>query len=205
MSTDEIVTGNADGEFGLEPSHRSGSRRGLTCKMRIPETPVQIGSFYVSSIDRGTGRIGQSGANTLLAAVDHLAFDLDHTPILAGFMNRSVIQIGIYDPLRLTGSAPFACRRHRDQLVKQFSKDRTVMRQFVGNKQWLALKATGQILEQLSSIVQFAPTDPERNQKSRGGVDGRPDPGLSVLALKKGVKIRFFRQASIFELAVFTE
>ena len=102
----------------------------------LPETPVQIGSFYVSSIDRGTGRIGQSGANTLLAAVDHLAFDLDHTPILAGFMN-SVIQIGIYDPLRLTGSAPFACRRHRDQLVKQFSKDRTVMRQFVGNKQWL--------------------------------------------------------------------
>jgi len=62
-------------------------------------------------------------------------------------MNRSVIQISIYDPLRITGSAPFACRRHREQLVKQLGKDRTVMWQFVGNKQWLALKATGQIFE----------------------------------------------------------
>lgn len=66
------------------------------------------------------------------------------------------------------------------------------MGQFVGNKQWLVLKTTSQILEQLSSIVQFAPSDPERNQKSRGGVDGRPDPGLPVLVLKVSLATRTF-------------
>jgi len=126
VGADEIVTGNADGELGLEPSHRSGSSRCFPCKMGVPKTPVQIGSLNVSSIDRATGLIGQSGANTLLGAVNHLAFDFDHTPTLTGFMNRGVIQIRIYDPLRITGPAPFACRCRQDQFVKQLGKDRTL-------------------------------------------------------------------------------
>ena len=119
VRSDEIVAGNADGKLCFEPSYRSGSRRCLACKMGVPETPVQIGSLDVSSIDRAAGRIGQSGANTLLAAVNHFAFDFDYTPTLAGFMNRSVIQIRINDFLRITRAALFARRCHRDQFVKQ--------------------------------------------------------------------------------------
>lgn len=152
--------------------------------MGVPKTPVQIGSLDESSIDLTAGRISQSSANTLLAAVNHLAFDFDHTPTLPSFMNRSVIQIRIYDPLRISGSAPLACRFRRDQLVKKLGKDRTVMGQLVGNKQGLTLKAAGQILKESPCIIQFPPANPERNQKACGGVDGCPDPSLSVLAFE---------------------
>jgi hypothetical protein len=87
--------------------------------MSFPEAPVQIGSLDVSSIDRAAGRISQSGANTLLAAMNHLAFDFNYTPTLAGFMNRSVIQIRINDLFWITWAVPFACRCHRNQFVKQ--------------------------------------------------------------------------------------
>ena len=66
------------------------------------------------------------------------------------------------------------------------------MGQFVGNKQGFTLKTARQILKQPPSIVQFAPANPERNQKSRGGVDGRPDPGLPVLALDLLLAARTF-------------
>lgn len=87
--------------------------------MGIPETPVQIGSLDVSSIDRGAGRISQSGDNTLLITVNHLAFDFDYTPTLTGFMNRSVIKIRIDDLLRSTWAAPFARWCRGNQFVKQ--------------------------------------------------------------------------------------
>jgi hypothetical protein len=124
--------------------------------------------------------------------MNHPAFDLDHMPTLAGFMNSSVIQIRIYDPLRITGSAPFACRFRRDYLVIKLGKDRTVMGQLIGNKQGLALKAAGQILKKSPCIIQFPPANPERNQKACGGVDGGPDPGLSILALEVFFTARTF-------------
>lgn len=77
------------------------------------------------------------------------------------------------------------------------------MGQLVGNKQGLTLKAAGQILEQPPCIVQFTPANPERNQKARGGIDGGPDPGLSVLASMSSLLPEhfFFLQMSIIRRA----
>lgn len=66
------------------------------------------------------------------------------------------------------------------------------MGQFVVNKQRFTLQSARQILEQLPSIVQFAPANPERNNKSRGGVDGRSDPSLSVLGRELLLAARTF-------------
>jgi hypothetical protein len=71
--------------LALRHRHRSGSRRCLARKMGVPKTLVQIGSLDVSSINRATGQIGQSVANVLLAAVNHLAFNLEQTPRIVQF------------------------------------------------------------------------------------------------------------------------
>ena len=57
------------------------------------------------------------------------------------------------------------------------------MGQFVRDKQWLFLTAGSQVLQHLTSIVQAAPANPERNQQARGGVNSCPDPRSPVLVL----------------------
>lgn len=54
-------------------------------------------------------------------------------------MDRSVIQIRINDPLRITRPAGFASRCLWNQFVKQFAQDCTVMGQVIRNNQGLAL------------------------------------------------------------------
>ena len=51
-------------------------------------------------------------------------------------------------------------------------------------KQLLGLAAGGQVLQQLPGIIQFATTDPERDQQSRGRVDSGPDPDQNNAMLK---------------------
>ncbi len=149
--------------------------------MGVPQSPVQIGTFDIRSIDCLARRLLQSRTDLLLTTVDHFALDLDHPPILAGLMNRGIMQIIINDTLWAWGPPGLARRRRRNQFVKQLAKDRPVMGEFIRDKQGLALTAVSQILQNSPGIVQFATADPERNQQARGGVDGRPDPRPPVL------------------------
>jgi len=56
VGTDQIIAGHADGKLGLQPAHRTGDGWRLTCKVGIPQPPVKVGSLYISSVNRLTGR-----------------------------------------------------------------------------------------------------------------------------------------------------
>lgn len=107
-------------------------------------------------------------------------------------MNRSIIQIRIDDPLRVARPPGFSRGSRRYQFMKQLTKDLAVMGQLLGDKHRLTRSSVGQITQHLSSIVQFAPANPEDDQQSCGGVDGRPDPRLPVLIFNVCVAVRTF-------------
>jgi len=183
VGADQVVASHTDGKLGLEPTHRASGSRRFADKMGIPKAPVQIGTLNVRCVYRSAGRFCQSFQNALLVAVNYFTLNFHNHSTLPSLVNRGVIQIRINDTLRIARPPAFASGNRRNQLMKQLAKDRGVMGQFIGDKQWLGRCAISKIPQHTPGIVQFAPSNPECDQQPCGGVDCRPDPGSSVLVL----------------------
>ena len=107
MRTNEIVDAYANGELGPEPTKRSGEREGLTHQVRVPQSPVKVRSFGIRGVDGAAWRVLQPLLDSLLVAVNDVAFDLDDSPRDTGLTNRSIIQIFIHYPISISGRPRF--------------------------------------------------------------------------------------------------